>query len=67
VPTNVTTFDQTVYEPNNSKDEMHVEHMDNPPVKICSHDNVIVKSWVNVGSLRVARNRKRDMQKIGLN
>jgi hypothetical protein len=28
VPANVTTIDQTINEPNNNKDEMHIEHLD---------------------------------------
>ena len=43
MPANVTTIiDDIVNESNNSKDEMHIEHVDDPPVKMCSHDSVIV-------------------------
>jgi hypothetical protein len=35
VPTNITNIiDQTVNEPNNSKDEMHIEPVNDTPVKI---------------------------------
>jgi hypothetical protein len=44
VPANVTTIiDDIVNQSNNSKDEMYIEHVDDPPVKMCSHDSVIVE------------------------
>ena len=42
VPANVTTINQTINEPNNSKDEVHIEHVDDPPLEMCSHASVIV-------------------------
>ena len=43
VPANViTTIDHIVNEPNNTKDETHIEHLGDTPVEMCSHVSVIV-------------------------
>ena len=42
VPANVTSIDETVNEPNNSKDETHIEPVGETPVKI-----VYDARWIN--------------------